>query len=799
MAALANDIYIGSVSDPLYHYDNARLELGGAKGTFSVDVIGNELPIDTFTITIRYDPFDANHPNGEDALVYGVKSDTKPWDGEYLAYETAERLVPPIESAALYVLSQTNPAEYLQDVPYGTPIYWYIASTYFVKGYLKSLERIGKKSYKLTCISGVGLLDTVMHKGGLYTGQTVQTILSSIIGSIFPYGFRSADARDTQVYGHLPYDTARNNLHRLLFATGISMLRGALPNDYGFGWLGNTVTDIPASRVSINGSVQTQLPATKAEVTEHGFFQTANDEVLTLFDNTGGGLTAADHQLVVFDKAPVYNLTKTGTLVIDESGVNYAIVTGTGTLTGKLYQHTEKVIELEENPDNNQERVVRVTDNELVSAVNSQNVVRRVLNYYRSTKTVKGKLMLTAEKPGDLIQTTDAFGDLAQGYLHKAEVMPTSVRGANVEIVDGYIASNSGNNYTHRVVLTGSGTFSVPADVTNIRIILVGAGDGGQGGYDGKAGMGGVATTPPTPGTSMDVSYFNYDADNPSRYPDRALYYTTAQSSKAGGAGGAGGSQGKVYVTDKTVTDGEEITYASGAGGDGGDANGGAGTAGTATTASSTSIGSLSSADGNANGYYDPLAKTTYGMAGKNGYKGGAGGKSGQYDGCEGGNGINGGTVAGYAGGAGGAGTGTDGDNYPAGSGLESYTFLANGSGGGGAAYGNAGSPGGTYSTEEWLVGGILYGIKVIGAAGGDGADAIAPLKASYGNGGDGGNGGGSGGNASGIYCHHAYWVYSGTAMIPGGVVDSSNAQGGAAGAGSKGGDGGDGCVIIYY
>ena len=793
MAALSNDIYIGSVSDPIYHYDNARLELGGARGTFSLDVIGNELPIDTFSVTIRYDPL------GEDMMVYAVKTDTSPWDGEYELYQTAERTTPPTESAALYVVAQTSPANYLSDVPYGTPVYWYISSAFFAKGYLKSVERIGKCAWKLTCISGVGLLDSKMHAGGLYNGQTLQTVLSSIIGSTVPYSFFGNNVKSIALYGHLPYDTARNNLHRVLFAVGAVLFKNNATTDYTVHFLGNAITDIPASRVSINGSVSVQLPATKAEVTEHGFFQTLNDETVTLFDNTGGGLVAADHQLVVFDKSPVYSLGVTGTLVVNESNCNYAIVTGTGTLTGKLYQHTHKIIELEDNPNNNQERVVRVTDNELVSAVNSRNVARRVLNYYKSTKTVKGKLLLQNERVGSYVQTVDAWGDLTQGYLHKIDVVPTSVKGANVEIIDGYVADANGNNYTHRVVLTGNGTFSVPDGVTDIRIILVGAGSGGQGGYDGQAGMGGVATIPPTPGTSMDVGYFNYDPDNPSQWPDRALYYTTTQVAKAGGAAGAGGTQGKVYVVDKSVTAGENITFASGVGGAGGDVNGGAGTAGTATTASSTSIGSLTSADGNENGYYDPLANTTYGTAGKNGYKGGAGGKSGNYDGCEGSNGNNGGSVAGFSGGAGGVGTGTDGDNYPAGSGLESYTFLANGSGGGGAAYGNAGGAGDTYSTEEWYVDGILYGIRVIGAAGGDGADALAPMKASYGNGGAGGNGGGSGGNASGIFCHHAYFVYEGTAMTPGGVVSSANAQGGAAGAGSKGGDGGDGCMIIYY
>jgi len=787
--AIQNDIYIGSVENPIYHYDNARIS-GSPEGVFSMDPIGNQLSVDTFTITIKYDPY------GADMLVLGVKSDTDPWDGEYLAVLSAEKTTPPTESAALLVVSQTSPANYLSDVPYGTPVFWYVDGAYFAKGYLKKVERVAQNAWTLTCVSGVGRLDTINHKGGLYTGQTFQTIAASIIGDTFAYGFRDTAVRDAQVYGHLPYAKARENLHRLLFAIGANMFKGALPNDYGFGWLGNTIIAIPPGRVSINGSVALQLPATKAEVTEHGFFATADDEIVTLFDNTASGSAAADHRLVVFSQSPVHDLTATGTLTINESNCNYAVVTGIGVLTGKLYQHTQQIVTLEDNQDGNPERVVSVTDNELVSAVNSRNVARRILNYYKSTKTVKGKMTLQSEKPGDLIQSTDAFGDPVQGYISKATITPTSVKGASVEIVDGFIADAQGNNFTKRELITVSGSW-VASSTGPIRLVIIQGGAGAQGGYDGQAGMGGVQTIPPTPGASMDVSYFNLNYENPSRWPDRALYYTVAQASKAGGAAGAGGAPGKVLVIDVDVTAGDVISFTIGSGGKGGDPNGGSGTAGTHTTVTVNGT-TYTSADGSTNGYYDPISKTAYGIPGKRGHKGGSGGKSGLYDGCEGGDGLSGGTVAGFLGGPGGAGTGTAGAHYPDGSGLEAYTYLANGSGGGGAAYGNSGGAGGTFSIEDWIVDGVFYGVQITGARGGDGGDALAPEKASYGNGGDGGNGGGSGGNASGVYCHRAYWIYNGYAMIPGGVVSSANAHGGTAGAGSKGGDGGDGCLMIY-
>lgn len=819
--ALNNDIYIGSVDDPLYHYSNDRIVLGSAKGIFSLDVIGNELPIDTFSVIVRYNP-------NEYEFVYAVRTDDSPdWDGSYELYYTAERIYPPVQSHALYLVVRspadleglTGVADYLTDVPYGTPVYWFTNNAYYAKGYLKSVERVGKYAWKLTAVSGVGLLDTKMHAGGLYTGETAQTLLTSIIGTTFPFSIHNS-VKEVQVFGHLPYDTARNNLHQLLFAVGCAMRKYVQSTDYFFNFLSSGIIDIPKSRISINGSVTTQLPANKVEVAEHGFFSTAGDEVATLFDNTGGVLAAADHQLVIFDKSPVYGLATTGSLTINESNCNYAIVTGTGVLTGKLYTHTIQIIEQEDNPTNAPARVKRVETNELVSAVNSRNVARRVLNFYKSTKTVKGELVLENEKAGDYVQATDAFGDMTQGYIAKVEITPTSIKGANVEIIDGYISEANGNNYTKRELLTISGSWVAQRDGP-IRIILIQGGTGGQGGYDGKAGLAGTRYIPGGQDMPMDVAYVGLDwaQEDPREFPDRKLYYVSSQPPSDGGAAGAGGAQGKVYVVDVEVHAGDVVRFSVGKGGVGGDKNGGAGTAGTHTTATVNGT-TYTSADGHVNGYYDPLAKTTYGIKGKNGYKGGHGGTAGtggapkwNWTGHDGGDGMNGGSVAGFLGGAGGAGTGYDGASYPAqtshgtNSHMSGYKFFSCGSGGGGAAYGNSGQPGGTYNITEWWVdnpdlGQLFYGFDIENAAGGAGADAIAPLKASIGNGGQGGNGGGGGGNASGVYCTHAYWIYHGLydyAMYPGGSPHNAAGQTGApGGSGSAGGDGGDGGVIIY-
>ena len=267
------------------------------------------------------------------------------------------------------------------------------------------------------------------------------------------------------------------------------------------------------------------------------------------------------------------------------------------------------------------------------------------------------------------------------------------------------------------------------------------------------------------------------------------LYYGYAnaeQRTPAGGAAGDAGTQGKVYVIEREVTPGEVITLVIGVGGAGGERNGGAGSAGTATSASSTSIGTASSDDGIVTqGYFDPFSGDVFAIAGIAGVKGGDGGRTDSIDlyGNKGGNGLNGESVGNYQGGSGGIGQTFDHDTGY-------YEIVVNckasAGGGGGAAYGANWSPGGSAT-----VSGEGNYKTLTSGAGGDGANAIAHPKPTYGCGGAGGNGGGAGGNCGGISGYFS----------SGGAYSSVVYKhvGGAAGQGSVGGAGGDGAAIIYW
>lgn len=763
---IKNVIYVGDYGFPLYRFDNRDIVLNSLSGVFSVDVVGNELSVDTYSFTVRYVP--------DASLVYAPP-------------ETEGYLSP---GAVLYGLQTVAGRNYMTELPYGTPVFWFTggdaATGEFVcKGYLQSVDRIGKFAWKLTIVSGVGLLANSYHEGGLYQNTPFADIMADIIGGTWAFGVSQA-IEDLPVNGWLPYDTRRNNLHRLLFAAGAALKRG---DRYGTDYVAAYLQDdddppvIPDARIAISGSVKYTLPANAAEITEHAFFETAADPTETLYDNVSGS-DPGEHT-VIFD-APCHDLAVTGSLVILRSGVNFAVVSGQGMLTGKKYTHTTKII-THSSGASAAPLIKRVSDNGLISALNSRSVAERVLAYYSSAKAVGAKILRESEECGGLYTFNDPFGEATTGFLQKMTLGVTSLAAAQCEFVEGYTPTGQGNYYNYRVLITASGSWTIPDSIRHIRVVLVAGGAGGDGGYNGEDGRGGDVED------GGDMEYRNDPTNG-----QRGWQYPGGEQPVArGGAAGNAGIAGKILIIDyDNVTPGDVLNFTVGYLGEGGNVQGGAGSAGGAT--SMTGAFAATSEDGAVmpNGYLDPISQQIFGAPGKPGYQGGDGGQSDEFNtyAWHGVPGLPGGDCDTYTGGAGGAGLDDDPANIdpnwgpPAGNAV----VKASGGGGGGAAYGNNGVPGGRGVLA--MPGPSWTNDYVKGGKGGDGANAVSAAPAYYGGGGNGGNGGGGGGSAGGCLYGWEQGDYP-VAGAVGAVVET----GGKGGAGTAGGDGGAGCVIIYY
>lgn len=802
MAVLSNIIYIGSIKTPLYKYTNASIKLGSAHGEFSVDILGNELTIDQFYATVEYDP--------SAPLAYSPAGTTK----GYITTNTPE--IPGNKVMYLVKKSADNGTTYLHRATWGTPVWWYVGGKVFAKGYMSKAERIGKTLYRITCMSGIGLLENKMHTGGLYNRTAASTILSSIIGGLFSYTVAD-DVKDVEVNGWLPYDTARNNLHRLLFALGAAMTKKS-NGDYLIEFLdtnpGNVIK-VPSDRVMMGGRVEYTVPIDGVEVTEHAFFATNNDEEVTLYDTAG---TYVDNLTVVFDNAPVHNLAATSGLTIVTSHVNYAIITGTGQLTGKAYTHTIRTVTAGGGTNN----IRKVENNCLVSYANSYAIARRVYQYFTTAKRIESKLLLDwvqnneviSVSPGKQLSLLDGYGDPTTAYLSAMDVLVTTLKGANCKFVAGFVPGGGGNNFTHREIITKNKTWRVPNGITLIRAVLISGGNGGSGGYDGQPGAGGLIHMVSNPSQQLQYKYEeDYGDVRHSRYG--SFYWTSGRQATAyGGNAGTPGSSGRILIADITVVGGASCTCVVGKGGAGGEPNGGIGDPGgdtsfrVGTGTAYTTVG----ADTNEYGFYDAFADLLLATPGEAGYKGGNGGKAGtkpDYIGNDGVDGGKGGNVGSFKGGTGGNGLVLEQQ-------LSTKAFprfiKATGGCGGGAAWGANGGAGEdpTSFDVETSNGKVTAGSFSSGKPG-NGANAAKPEKPVYGCGGTAGNGGGAGGNMSGIQAFNVHeeltdW-FSPWAQI--GIAHGDNYRytdefkdhdcGGTGGKGSYGGNGGDGCIIVYY
>lgn len=665
---MENRVILGDLASPIMVFDGGYIR--SINYTSNVDVVGSELSIDVFTPTVDYPytPDSYQIVGGVDFL--GIYSN----DG--------------------YLMCTNKQYIDLRATPYGTPIWFYRDSELRVKAYVKNVDRLGIGTFRINSMSAIGLLDAQAHYGNLYNGQTFAAVLAEIIDGSVNYTV-AANVASIVIYGWLPYATKRENLHQLLFAYGVMVGKNA-DGDMDFRFLSNEAqTEIPDSRIYINGSVDYSSPATTAEVTEHSFISLASDETVTEFDNTDGSV-AANSTLVVFKNAPLHDLTVTGTLTIVESGVNYAIVTGVGTLTGKKYTHSTRVVRVDaDNAGSLPENVATSDGCTLVSVTNSENVAARLLAYYGSKKTVSASIVLNSESPGMMVTTTDPFGETISGFISRIDAVVSSIIKGVCRIITDYVPTG-GNNYTQSEVISTSGTWTATKTGKH-QITICSGGQGGQGGHCGKPNFNGTS------------------------------------SSVAGGGGEAssGGAGGRVVTFTIDLTVGDTLVFSFGSGGGGG--TGAArcpynkwndppqptdGANGADTTVSQNGEVIYSTANGvpAPYGITDIFTNTTYALSGANGRVGASGGERGQR-----------------------------GEDYADGA----YLWrggAANTAGGGGAAYGNNG--------------GAAYPIydegEIDGYKGGDGADATQKvIAAGLGEGGAGGNAGGGGGQA----VHGTFWT----------------------------------------
>ena len=578
--------------------------------------------------------------------------------------------------------------------------------------YVQKISRTSINTYHFACTSTVGLLDETYHDGGIYTGETVKEVCEDICSPLTVYV--KTNIANIELYGWLPIATRRENLTQVLFAIGATLkvdFDGAIRIE---GLWSGEASAIDAGEIYASGTVDYATPVTEVIVTEHAYSQSAT-ETTELFKGT----TSAGDK-ITFDE-PCYDLAASGFSIL-ASGANWATVSaGSGVLTGKKYTHVTRQVMRQIKPKTRElvtqsDNTVKVESATLVSLVNATAVAERLAEYYSHNERINYKIAIKHEVPGDVVKIAHPYGGTVSGFIESVDITVSGKLAAEESVLVGYKPQDIGEQeyYDTVEVLTNTGTWTVPENVTSARIVLIGGGQGGSCGNKGEDG--------------------DKEGQN--------------NAGGAGGLGGAGGAGGKIYIVNIQVAQGTTYAIVIGTGGAGGvysDGNEVAGSLGGDTT-----FGNYTSAEGSTSstGYTDTTTGTFYANTGNKGVSGGAGGAGGQA-------GVNhsedGEDVETYKGGKAGG------------------TISTSGGGGGGAAMGNDGKDGtvGRYNGHGGAGGNatiipeipVTLGMGGTGGAGGGGGGGCATGTRWLGTGGSGGTGSNGGDGAPGCVLIY-YRVY---------------------------------------
>ena len=532
----------------------------------------------------------------------------------------AQYKVPIVYTPRIYQETAENFSKIAQNY-YGAPVYLYEGGKQTRFFYLTAVTGGGKLPggrylFNLEGTDLAGLYVSRAHQGGIYANTNAGDIIYSILGAsnIQPgtgkiyYEFSGGGyvvpdvAIDSSLYskkisGWLPYtNDARNNLRIILQRLNAVLTTMTAPESltgqeglipYIAADQTQAVQTISPYKTHAGDSYEQAEKIAKVNVLEHGYLALNTTPAETLYKEAG----TADRKLVVFDKP--YHSLDGGGLTINQQKANFAIVSGTGTLTGKPYIDT--VRQLTETISTLGSELT--IDNTLIDSLNSEAMLERAAHYYQTAQALRTDFAAEDELgAGSPVIVEDPLGEQVAGYIEEQTATFSGINKLVNKLAAGWYPV-SGSVFTEMRLFSAGGTLTVPEGVKLLRLILIQGGTGGWGGYKGgnatHSTLGGPDDTPGD-----------------------------------GGDPGEGGSAGKVNIVDIQEADlAASYTITVGAAGTAGAADHGAGTAGGHSTATD-GVDTYTSADGDvpANGISNPMTGDALAINGQTGvYKGGGG------------------------------------------------------------------------------------------------------------------------------------------------------------------------------
>lgn len=284
--------------------------------------------------------------------------------------------------------------------------------------YIDTAKRKSDKVYEINCYDAVGILDQTKFMGGIYTGQSVTSVLEAIFdGSNINYTVDEETASKT-IYGHIPILTKREALSWVLMATGAvaDTTQSTSVDIYRLDDTVKRTIDVDSQYTGLE--VENTQIVTGVKVTSYSYSTINTSE--EIFNETLNGTA-----MVEFNE-PLHSLSISGGTIVD-SGVNYAVISGTGsnvTLTGKKYKVQTRVTEVRnENVGAlDIQNVLDISSCTIISHSIAQEVAERVLSYYLKTKKVSVKIILGDNDLGDKVTINSGFEGNITGTIEQLEI-----------------------------------------------------------------------------------------------------------------------------------------------------------------------------------------------------------------------------------------------------------------------------------------------------------------------------------------------------------------------------------------
>ena len=387
---------------------------------------------------------------------------------------------------------------------------------------------------------------------------------------------------EMRLSGWLDVATKRQQLFQMLFALNLNM-RSDSSGKLSIGGLSNaSVKTIPQASVYNTGSEKKLEKTRHISLTEHVY--TATSTTAQIFDNTN--TTALTDKIVQYSSAPIVGAPVATGLTVTAFNCNAALVSGTGKLTGTLYDHSEIVHGYDVSSDIDG-REVSVTNATLVTFLNYSVVMDRLKAFYNNlVSEIENDLVYGGELCGNKYTFLSPFGDNVSAFLSKITATTTSFAKLKCKFYRNYNPPSIGTDYKNFALLTGRGTWTRPTGVTKIKVVLIGGGSGGSSGLAGEQGF----------------------------VPSYQTEVTESINQARGGAAGTNGNGGNIYETEISSPS-ASYSYACGAGGNGGAVTSSTETPNSGTAGGATTFGSFSSNSGSprANGFTNLLSGLRYG------------------------------------------------------------------------------------------------------------------------------------------------------------------------------------------